>query len=221
MELKEYVWVKDGKPVEIVGTCGGTEISDHNRCHSCLGEERSSECCIDTLIAREEIKEVNTNMNLIEALQKYKKVTNDGGKTVYSLNKNNTIIMHTNGAGGGFNPTIDLFTSTGWEEYKEPLVLPKRCMGDTYYFTDSTVDVDVYYDDNSYTDTANFNTYNYFTDKMFAQYVADKQFIQRTNLVLGHLNKDNPDKEVLISKYIRDNHKEIIDRIKEYEDNNL
>ena len=67
-------------------------------------------------------------------------------------------------------------------------------------------------------DTQRFSSYNYFTDKAFAQYVADKQFIQRAKLVLEHLNKNNPDKEILISEYIRDNYKEVIDRIKQYEE---
>ena len=42
-------------------------------------------------------------MTLIEALQKWDKVTNDNGKTVYSTNSDGTIVMRTNGAGGGLN----------------------------------------------------------------------------------------------------------------------
>ena len=49
-------------------------------------------------------------MKLIEALQKWDKVTNDNSKTIYSTNSDGTIIMRTNGAGGGFKPTVELFT---------------------------------------------------------------------------------------------------------------
>lgn len=157
-------------------------------------------------------------MKLIEALQKYNKVTNDGGKTVYSTTSGGHVVKCTDELGGVINPTVKLLTSTGWEEYTEPLVFPKRVMEDSYYYINNTGDVDVYSDTSWYTDIANFKVYNYFTDRRFAQYVADNQFIQRANIVLGHLNKDNPDKEILISEYIRDNHKEVIDRIKEYEE---
>ena len=45
-------------------------------------------------------------MTLIEALQKWDKVTNDNGKTIYTTNSDGTIIMRTNGSGGGFKPTV-------------------------------------------------------------------------------------------------------------------
>ena len=157
-------------------------------------------------------------MKLIEALQKYKKVTNDGGKTVYSTTSGGHVVRCTDELGGVINPTIKLLTSTGWEEYREPLILPERvCVSGTYFRLDSLLEVYASIEGFSSVDTQRFSSYNYFTDKAFAQYVADKNLIQRVKLVLEHLNKDNPDKEVLISKYIRDNYKDVIDRIRQYE----
>lgn len=160
-------------------------------------------------------------MKLIEALQKWNKVTNDGGKTVYGTNSEGTIVMHTNGAGGGFRPTLELFSSTGWTRAEEPLVLPEKvCVSGMYFTLNSLLGVCTSTEDFSSLDTQRFSSYNYYTDKALAQYIADKNRIQRIGIVLGALNKDNPNKEVLISKYIRDNYKEIIDRIKEYEESN-
>ena len=157
-------------------------------------------------------------MVLIEALQKYKKVTNDGGKTVYSTTSGGHVIKCTDELGGVINPTIKLLTSTGWEEYREPLILPERvCVSGTYFRLDSLLGVYATLEGFSSVDMQRFSSYNYFTDKAFAQYVADKNLIQRVTLVLEHLNKDNPDKEVLISKYIRDNYTCVIDRIRQYE----
>ena len=157
-------------------------------------------------------------MNLIEALQKWNRVTNDGGKTVYSTNSDGTIVMHTNGAGGGFRPTLELFNSTGWTRAEEPLILPKRvCVSGTYFTLNSVLGVCTATEDFSSVDTQRFSSYNYYTDKALAQYIADKNLIQRINIVLGVLNKDNPNKEMLISKYIRDNYTWVIDRIRQYE----
>lgn len=161
-------------------------------------------------------------MNLIEALQKWNKVTNDGGKTVYSTNSAGTIVMHTNGAGGGFKPTLELFNSTGWFEYREPLVLPRREREMEYYYIDEYGDIELVTDDTCWANIEHFEYYNYVPNIQLAKYIKDKQFIQRVYILLNYLNKDNPDKEILISEYIRDNYKEIIDRIKEYEEiNNL
>ena len=158
-------------------------------------------------------------MKLIEALQKYNKVTNDGGKTVYSTTSGGHVVRCTDELGGVINPTIKLLTSTGWEEYREPLILPERvCVSETYFRLDSLLEVYASIEGFSSVDMQRFSSYNYFTDKAFAQYVADKQFIQRAKLTLEHLNKNNPDKEKLISEYIRDNHKEVIDRIRQYEE---
>ena len=157
-------------------------------------------------------------MKLIEALQKWNKVTNDGGKTVYSTTSGGHVVKCTDELGGVINPTIKLLTSTGWVEYREPLILPKRLTEDTYYHIDEYQEIDVYIDEDTWVDRELYEKYNYFTDKAFAQYVADKNLIQRVKLVLEHLNKDNPDKEVLISKYIRDNYTCVIDRIRQYEE---
>ena len=91
------------------------------------------------------------------------------------------------------------------------------CVSETYFRLDSLLEVYASIEGFSSVDMQRFSSYNYFTDKAFAQYVADKNLIQRVKLVLEHLNKDNPDKEVLIHKYIRDNYKDVIDRIKGYE----
>ena len=158
-------------------------------------------------------------ITLIEALQKYNKVTNDGGKTVYSTTSGGHVVSCTDELGGVINPTIKLLTSTGWEEYREPLILPERvCVAGTYFMLNSLLEVSKSIECFSSVDTQRFSSYNYFTDKAFAQYVADKQFIQRAKLTLEHLNKSNPDKEILISEYIRDNYKDVIDRIKQYEE---
>lgn len=160
-------------------------------------------------------------MNLIEALQKYKRVTNDNGKTVYTLNKNGAIIMHTKGCGGGFQPTIELFTSTGWEEAIEPLKLPKKYSYNSYYYVDGFNDLCVSEDMNTSIDARRYSQYNYFESENLVQYISDKQLIQRINIVLTLLNKDNPYKEKLISEHIYDNYKEVIERITRFEDEYL
>ena len=158
-------------------------------------------------------------MKLIEALQKWNKVTNDGGKTVYSTNSEGTIFVYTNGVVGGFKPTLELFNSTGWFEYREPLILPRR--EEEYYYIDEYDDIVLDTDNDSWANEKHFNYYNYAPNVQLVKYIKDKQFIQRVCIVLNYLNKDNPDKEILISEYIRDNYKEIIDRIKKYEEDNI
>ena len=158
-------------------------------------------------------------ITLIEALQKWNKVTNDGGKTVFSTTSAGHVVKCTDELGGVINPTIKLLTSTGWEEYREPLILPERVyVSGTYFRLDSLLGVYASLEGFSSVDMQRFSSYNYFTDKAFAQYVADKNLIQRVKLVLEHLNKNNPDKEVLISTYIRDNYTCVIDRIRQYEE---
>ena len=157
-------------------------------------------------------------MNLIEALQKWNKVTNDGGKTVYSTNSEGTIVMHTKGCGGGFKPTIELFTSTGWEEYREPIILPKREREMEYYYIDEYGDIELVTDDTCWANIEHFDYYNYVPNIQLAKYIKDKQFIQRVYIILYHLNKDNPDKEILISEYVRDKYEDIIHRIRQYEE---
>ena len=155
-------------------------------------------------------------IDLIEALQKWNKVTNDGGKTIYSTNSDGTIVMHTNGAGGGFKPTLELFNSTGWVEYREPLILPKR--EEEYYYIDGYNDIVLATDNDSWADERHFDSHNYTPNIQLTKYIKDKQFIQRVYIILYHLNKDNPDKEILISEYVRDKYEDIIHRIRQYEE---
>lgn len=161
-------------------------------------------------------------MKLIEALQKWNKVTNDGGMSYFTTNSEGTIVYHREGCGGGFQPTLELFNSTGWFEYREPLILPRREEETEYYYIDGYDEIVVATDNDSWANERHFDSYNYTPNIQLIQYMKDKQFIQRVCIVLNYLNKDNPDKEILISEYIRDNYKEIIDRIKVYElSNNL
>lgn len=157
-------------------------------------------------------------MVLIEALQKWNRVTNDGGKTVYSTNSEGTIVMHTNGAGGGFKPTVELFTSTGWVEYREPLILPKMDTAEEYYYIDEFDNIESYINYGCLSNHEHFGIYNYIPNKALAMYMKDKQLLQRIYIILYHLNKDNPDKEILVSEYIRDRYGYIIHRIRQYEE---
>ena len=159
-------------------------------------------------------------MTLIEALQKWDKVTNDGGKTIYSTNSDGTIVMRTNGAGGGFKPTVELFTSKGWERYVTPLALPCKKCDEKYYYIDGYNKIGYKINIDSEFDCERYKTYNYFMYETIAQYVADKQLIQRIRITLTLLNKENPDREMLISEYINDNYKDVMYRIKQYEDKN-
>ena len=101
-------------------------------------------------------------MTLIEALQKWDKVTNDNGKTVYSTNSDGTIVMRTNGAGGGFKPTVELFTSTGWERYTTPLALPCKKCDEKYYYIDVYNKIGYKINIDSEFDCERYKTYNYF-----------------------------------------------------------
>lgn len=157
-------------------------------------------------------------MVLIEALQKYKKVTNDGGKTVFSTTSAGHVVKCTDELGGVINPTIRLLTSTGWVEYREPLILPKREEEMEYFYIDEYDDIVLTTDKDSWANEKHFDYYNYAPNVQLIKYIKDKQFIQRVYIVLNYLNKDNPDKEILISEYIRDNYKDVIDSIKQYEE---
>lgn len=166
-------------------------------------------------------------MNFIEAIGKYKAITRDGGTTVYSKNSEGNIIRKTNGIGGGFQLNYDLLISTGWVEHQEhKLILPERVdYSELYLYIESDSNT-VYTDsDGRFEEDVNrLKTFNYFTDRELAQYVADKQLIQRVELVLHQMNMFNPDilnKELLIDEYIRDNYKEVLHRIKDYEMKNV
>lgn len=166
-------------------------------------------------------------MNFIEAIGKYKAITRDGGTTVYSKNSEGNIIRKVNGIGGGFQINYDLLVSTGWVEHKEQkLIVPERVEYSHRYMhiggdnNKVYIDSDCRYDE----DTDRLGTFNYFTDKELAQYIADRQLIHRIELVLHQMNMFNPDilnKELLISDYIRDNYEEVLHRIKDYEMKNV
>lgn len=166
-------------------------------------------------------------MNFIEAIGKYEAITRDGGTTVYSKNSEGNIIRKTNGIGGGFQLNYDLLTSTGWEEYKEQkLIVPERVDYSHRYMHIGGDNNKVYMDSDCRfdEDADRLKTFNYFTDKELAQYIADRQLIHRIELVLHQMNMFNPDilnKELLINEYIRDNYKEVLHRIKDYEMKNV
>ena len=157
-------------------------------------------------------------MTLIEALQKYRYVTNDSGKTVYFTDAVGSIIKKGENA---FLPTVELFTSTGWERYATPLALPCKKCDEKYYYIDVYNKIGYKINIDSEFDCERYKTYNYFMYETIAQYVADKQLIQRIRITLTLLNKENPDREMLISEYINDNYKDVIDRIKKYEEDNI
>lgn len=165
-------------------------------------------------------------MNFIEAIGKYKAITRDGGTTVYSKNSEGNIIRKVNGIGGGFQINYDLLVSTGWVEHQEhKLILPERVdYSELYLYIESDSNT-VYTDsDGRFEEDVNrLKTFNYFTDRELAQYVADKQLIDRVYLVLDVLNESRfktLDRLDLIDTYINENYKEVLDRIDEYEINN-
>ena len=188
-------------------------------CGTPIGATQICEDCFNEL--HNELME-DKGMTFTEAIQKYSMITNDGGKTVYKVNKEGTIFRKAKGCGGAFSVTVDLLTSTGWKEYKDKeLVLPKTVNYETGYYAMSSSGILV--NDRQlgdYVDKGRLEAFNYFTDKEFAQYVVDKQLIQRIELTLIELNKDEFPKEELtklINKYLRDNHMEVLDRIIQYE----
>ena len=179
-------------------------------------ETNLCEGCVDNT------KIFNKGMTFLDAIQKYDKITNDGGETYYYKNNEGYIYKnYDKGLSCSINANIDFLLSTGWKEYKNrKLALPKRRRNESYYFinADRTIGSDMEHylpiDDNK------FNNYNSFTDKSFAKYIADKQLIHRINLVLKELNKDRFDKadlQDLINEYIRNNYSKVLNRITEYE----
>ena len=188
-------------------------------CGTPIGTAQICEDCFNEL--HNELME-DKGMTFTEAIQKYKMITNDGGKTIYKADKCGTIFRKASGCSVALNITVDLLTSTGWEEYEDKeLILPTFIGTDNQYYTISEIDeVYAYIQRSDSIDTNKLKVYKYFTDKWFAQYVADKQFIQRIELTLTALNKDKFPKEELtklINKYLRDNHMEVLDRIIQYE----
>lgn len=184
------------------------------------------EGCTDNIFGNNE--EENKGMKFIDAIQKYDKITKSGHKVFYMHKVSQEVFEYNTETGVGTLITADirLLTSDGWYEYKEDkLILPKRYKySGVTYFTVSTIN-NVYTDVDQYAgiDTERFNTYNYFIDRDLAQYVADKQLLDRVKIVLHTLNKDKfgkADRCELIDAYIRYNFKDTLFRINEYETKN-
>lgn len=163
-------------------------------------------------------------MNFIDAIGKYKAITRDGGTTVYSKNSEGNIIRKTNGIGGGFQINYGLLVSTGWVEHQEhKLILPERVEYSHRYMhiggdnSKVYVDSDCSYDE----DKDRLRTFNYFTDKEFAQYIADRQLLDRIELVLYKYNNDKMDDKTLsklINEYIDTHYAEVLNRVLDYQD---
>lgn len=186
-------------------------------CDFCGGELYTGEFYIDKVKG-------DNDMNFIEAIGKYEAITRDGGTTVYSKNSEGNIIRKTNGIGGGFQINYDLLVSTGWVEHQEhKLILPERVEYSHRYVhiggdnSKVYVDSDCRYDE----DTDRLRTFNYFTDKEFAQYIADRQLLDRIELVLYKYNNDNMDDKTLtklINEYIDTHYEEVLNRVLDYQD---
>lgn len=163
-------------------------------------------------------------MNFIDAIGKYEAITRDGGTTVYSKNSEGNIIRKVNGIGGDFQLNYDLLISTGWVEHQEhKLILPERGY---YHHQYMYIDADnnkVYVDSDCRfnKDVDRLKTFNYFTDKEFAQYIADRQLLDRIELVLYKYNNDKMDDKTLsklINEYIDTHYAEVLNRVLDYQD---
>jgi hypothetical protein len=209
--METYKCIRCGKVFE------GHLLDGMYTCDYCDGELYTGEFYID------KVKEGN-DMNFIEAIGKYEAITRDGGTTVYSKNSEGNIIRKTNGIGGGFQINYDLLVSTGWVEHKEhKLILPERVdYSHRYMHIEADrntvyVDSDCRYDE----DTDRLRTFNYFTDKEFAQYIADRQLLDRIELVLYAYNKDKMDDDTILkltNEYIDTYYKEVLNRVLDYQD---
>ena len=212
--METYRCIRCGKVFE------GFLLDGIYKCDYCDGELYTGEFYIDKV-------KVGNDMNFIEAIGKYEAITRDGGTTVYSKNSEGNIVRKVYGIRGDFQLNYDLLVSTGWVEHKEhKLIVPERVEYSHRYMHIGGDDNKVYTDSDCRfdEDADRLKTFNYFTDKELAQYVADKQLIQRVELVLHQINMFNPDilnKELLINEYIRDNYKEVLHRIKDYEMKNV
>lgn len=208
--METYKCIRCGKIFE------GHLLDGMYTCDYCDGELYTGEFYIDKVKG-------DNDMNFIEAIGKYEAITRDGGTTVYSKNSEGNIIRKTNGIGGGFQINYGLLVSTGWVEHKEQkLIVPERVDYSHRYMHIGGDNNKVYMDSDCRfdEDADRLKTFNYFTDKELAQYIADRQLIHRVELVLHQMNMFNPDilnKELLIDEYIRDNYKEVLHRIKDYE----
>lgn len=209
--METYRCIRCGKVFE------GHLLDGMYTCDFCGGELYTDEFYKDKV-------KVGNDMNFIEAIGKYEAITRDGGTTVYSKNSEGNIIRKTNGIGGGFQINYDLLMSRGWVEHQEhKLILPERVEYSHRYVhiggdnSKVYVDSDCRYDE----DTDRLRTFNYFTDKEFAQYIADRQLLDRIELVLYKYNNDKMDDKTLsklINEYIDTHYAEVLNRVLDYQD---
>lgn len=209
--METYKCIRCGKVFE------GHLLDGMYTCAFCDGELYTGEFYIDKVKG-------DNDMNFIEAIGKYEAITRDGGTTVYSKNSEGNIIRKTNGIGGGFQINYGLLVSTGWVEHKEhKLILPERVDYSHRYMhiggdnSKVYVDSDCRFDE----DKDRLKTFNYFTDKEFAQYIADRQLLDRIELVLYKYNNDKMDDKTLsklINEYIDTHYAEVLNRVLDYQD---
>lgn len=209
--METYKCIRCGKVFE------GYLLDGMYTCDYCDGELYTGEFYID------KVKEGN-NMNFIDAIGKYDAITRDGGTTIYSKNSEGNIIRKTNDIGGGFQLNYDLLMSTGWVEYREQkLIVPERVDYSKQYSYIESNGSKVYTDsDCRFSEDADrLKTFNYFTDKELAQYIADRQLLDRIELVLYAYNKDSMDDKTLsklINEYIDTHYAEVLNRVLDYQD---
>jgi DNA-directed RNA polymerase subunit RPC12/RpoP len=209
--METYRCIRCGKVFE------GHLLDGIYTCDYCEGELYTEE------FYKGKVKEGN-DMNFIDAIGKYEAITRDGGTTVYFKNSEGNIIRKVNGKEGGFLLNYDILCSRGWVEHQEhKLILPERAghYHSYMYIEDGSnkiyVDSDCRFDE----DTNRLKIFNYFTDKELAQYIADRQLLDRIELVLYKYNKDNMDDKTLtklINEYIDTHYKEVLNRVLDYQD---
>jgi hypothetical protein len=209
--METYRCIRCGKIFE------GHLLDGTYTCDYCDGELYTGEFYINKM-------EGDNSMNFIEAIGKYEAITRDGGTTVYSKNSEGNIVRKVYGIRGDFQINYDLLMSRGWVEHKEhKLILPERVdYSELYLYIESDSNI-VYTDsDGRFEEDINrLKTFNYFTDRELAQYIADRQLLDRIELVLYAYNKDNMDDKTLtklINEYIDTHYAEVLKRVLDYQD---
>lgn len=209
--METYKCIRCGKVFE------GHLLDGMYTCAFCDGELYTGE------FYKDKVKGDN-RMNFTEAIGKYNAITRDGGTTVYYKNSEGNITRKVNGIEGSFILNYDLLFSRGWVEHQEhKLILPERVdYSHRYMHIEADrntvyVDSDCRYDE----DTDRLRIFNYFTDKEFAQYIADRQLLDRIELVLYKYNNDKMDDKTLtklINEYIDTHYEEVLNRVLDYQD---
>lgn len=209
--METYKCIRCGKVFE------GHLLDGMYTCAFCDGELYTGEFYKDKV-------KIGNDMNFIEAIGKYEAITRDGGTTVYSKNSEGNIVRKVYGIRGDFQINYELLVSTGWVEHKEhKLILPERVEYSHRYVhiggdnSKVYVDSDCRFDE----DADRLKTFNYFTDKEFAQYIADRQLLDRIELVLYKYNNDKMDDKTLsklINEYIDTHYAEVLKRVLDYQD---